>query len=575
VTRTRYLVLVTVGAGLAVTAALVPVLVPSPFVPPALIVRGVAQPVAWTTAGLVAIWQRPGNRIGPLMIAFGFAWYLAVLEFWNAAFPFTVLLLLGNLYVAIGAHVLVAFPSGRLSSRLEQAVVALAYVDVLVIANLALPFTDPGSQCPDCQQRNLVLVHASQSAVDAIVLLSHVVAAVVVAGIVVVLVERWRGSTPAARRVLVPVLWAAAIVAVAYGVFVWTDGNTRSPVGWVVRIAIIVFPLVVLVALLSVRLHRGAIAQLMIELGSAASPASLREPLARALGDPSLELAFWMPAEARYVDAAGHQTELPTRDPRRAVSVLRHEGQPIAALSYDASLIEEQTFLDAVAAATRLTLENARLQAEVRAQLAEVRASRARILAAGDEERKRLERNLHDGAQQRLLATRLALQMARGELPRGDGAASAIIDEADAELQGALEDIRALARGLHPAILADEGLTAALATLAQRSAVPVEIVCVPTERLPGQIETAAYYLVAEALANAAKHAHASHFRIAVRREHNHAVVLVDDDGRGGATITPGGGLAGLRDRVDAIGGRLRVESHAGAGTHLRAAFPCG
>jgi signal transduction histidine kinase len=390
-----------------------------------------------------------------------------------------------------------------------------------------------------------------------------------------VLFERWRGATPAARRVLVPVLWAAAIVAVAYGVFVWTDGNYQSPLGWAVRIATIAFPLAVLVALLSVRLHRGAIAQLMIELGSAASPASLREPLARALGDPSLEVAFWIPAEGRYVDAAGHQTELPTGEPRRAVSVLRHEGQPIAALSYDSALIEEQTFLDAVAAATRLTLENARLQAEVRAQLAEVRASRARILAAGDEERKRLERNLHDGAQQRLLATRLALQMARGELPRGDGAASAIIDEADAELQGALEDIRTLARGLHPAILTDEGLTPALATLARRSQVPVEIVCVPPERLPGEVETAAYYLVAEALANAAKHADASQFRIAVHREHHYAVVLIDDDGCGGARIIPGGGLAGLRDRVDAIGGRLRVESQAGAGTHLRAEIPCG
>jgi signal transduction histidine kinase len=487
--------------------------------------------------------------------------------------PFTVLLLFANLYVAIGAHVLVAFPSGRLSSRLERAVVALAYVNGLVIANLANLFVDTSTgACVGCQ-RNLVLVHASRATADAVYLVSHFVTAAVVAGIVVVLFVRWRGATPAARRVLVPVLWAAAVVAVAYGVFVWTDGNPQSPVGWVVRIAIIAFPLVVLVALLSVRLHRGAIAQLMIELGSAASPASLREPLARALGDPSLEVAFWIPAEARYVDTAGHQTELPTGDPRRAVSVLRHEGQPIAALTYDSSLIEEQTFLDAVAAATRLTLENARLQAEVRAQLAEVRASRARILAAGDEERKRLERNLHDGAQQRLLATRLALQMAKGA--RGDEAASAIIDDADAELQGALEDIRTLARGLHPAILADEGLAAALATLAQRSPVPVEIACVPPERLPGEVETAAYYLVAEALANAAKHAHASQFRIAVRSERNHAVVLIDDDGCGGATILPGGGLAGLRDRVDAIGGRLRVESQAGAGTHLRAEFPCG
>src|SRR5262249_14722649 len=152
----------------------------------------------------------------------------------------------------------------------------------------------------------------------------------------------------------------------------------------IASVVLTAFPIVVLVALLSVRLHRGAIAQLVIELGSASSPSGIRAPLAKALGDPSLEVAFWIPSEDRYVDAVGHQTEVSTADPRRTVSVLRHEGEPVAAVTYDSSLIEEQTFLDAVAAATRLTLENARLQAEVRGQLVEVRASRARILAAGD-----------------------------------------------------------------------------------------------------------------------------------------------------------------------------------------------
>jgi signal transduction histidine kinase len=496
------------------------------------------------------------------------------INFWHAAVPFTVVPLLGWLYLAVGAHAMVAFPSGRLSSRLERAVVALAYADALVIANLYAPFWDPRMHgCSDCPH-NLLLVHASRFIPGAQSLLANIVAAVVVAGIVIVLLERWRGATPAARRVLAPVLWAGALASVTQGVYQFSSNDTHSLIAVIASAMLIALPIVVLGALLSVRLHRGAIAQLVIDLGSASSASGIRAPLAKALGDPSLEVAFWIPAEGRYVDAAGHQTKLPTEDPRRAVSVLRHDGQTIAALTYDSSLIEEQTFLDAVAAATRLTLENARLQAEVRAQLVEVRASRARILAAGDQERKRLERNLHDGAQQRLLATRLALQLVRGGLERSNGETSALIDEADAELEGALEDIRALARGLHPAILSDEGLSAALATLARRSQVPVEIVCVPAERLPGEVETAAYYLAAEALANAAKHADASQLRITVRHEDNRAVVLVDDDGRGGATMIAGGGLAGLGDRIDALGGHLTIASQAGAGTHVRAEIPC-
>jgi signal transduction histidine kinase len=162
----------------------------------------------------------------------------------------------------------------------------------------------------------------------------------------------------------------------------------------------------------------------------------------------------------------------------------------------------------------------------------------------------------------------------RGGLERSNGETGTLIDEADAELKGALEDIRALARGLHPAILSDEGLPAALATLARRSQVSVQIACVPAERLSGEVETAAYYLAAEALANSAKHANASYFRIAISREDQHAVVLIDDDGRGGATIISGGGLAGLRDRIDALGGHLTLTSHAGRGTHLRAEIPC-
>jgi signal transduction histidine kinase len=202
-----------------------------------------------------------------------------------------------------------------------------------------------------------------------------------------------------------------------------------------------------------------------------------------------------------------------------------------------------------------------------------VRASRARILAAGDDERRRLERDLHDGAQQRLLASRLALQLARGRTAT-DPEINALLDEADSEVHGALTDIRSLARGLHPAILSEDGLEPALAALARRSHIPVEITDVPSERLPTSIETAIYFLVAEALTNTTKHAEASRIRIDVRHSDSRVSVLVADDGVGGAKLTPRGGLNGLCDRVEALGGHLSLESPAGKGTQLTGEIPC-
>ena len=258
--------------------------------------------------------------------------------------------------------------------------------------------------------------------------------------------------------------------------------------------------------------------------------------------------------------------------PARAVTVLEHDGQRLAALVHDPALLEEPELLEAVGAAACLALENARLQAELRAQLAEVRASRARIVAAGDAERRRLERDLHDGAQQRLLGIRLALQLARGRLADGGASVDELLAEADAEVVDALTELRALARGIHPAILTEEGLAPALAALARRAPVPIEVsVC--RERLPAPLEATAYFVAAEALANVVKHAHASSASIEVARIDGRLAVAVADDGEGGAD--PGGaGLRGLRDRVEALDGRLEVESSAEGGTRVSAAIPC-
>jgi signal transduction histidine kinase len=251
------------------------------------------------------------------------------------------------------------------------------------------------------------------------------------------------------------------------------------------------------------------------------------------------------------------------------VSILEHDGVTLAALIHDPSVLANPKLLAGVSAAARLALENARLQAELRAQLREVRESRGRIVQAGDDERRRIERNLHDGAQQRLLGIRLALRLAR----KNAGPLEPQLAEIDAELGGALEELRTLARGLHPPILTEEGLRPALETLARRAAIPVEVTARRAARFTPAVETAAYYVASEALANAVKHAHASHVRIDLAQVGASAVVEVIDDGAGGADPR-GGGLRGLRDRVEALDGSLAIESRHGHGTRLRAEFPC-
>jgi len=259
------------------------------------------------------------------------------------------------------------------------------------------------------------------------------------------------------------------------------------------------------------------------------------------------------------------------------VTVLESDGEPIAALVHDGSLSDDPRLLDAAGAAARLAIENARLQAELRAQLAQVQESRARIVAAGDDQRRRIERDIHDGAQQRLVALALELRAAQkrlgGELgPEFDEVLADAVDE----LQLAVGELRELARGVHPAILTEDGLGAALESLADRTPIPVRIVAAPDRRLPSEIEGAAYFVACEALANAVKHADATSVTISAAGRNGTLVIEVVDNGVGGASMNGGGsGLRGLCDRVEAHGGRLRIESPPGEGTRVVGELPCG
>jgi signal transduction histidine kinase len=304
-----------------------------------------------------------------------------------------------------------------------------------------------------------------------------------------------------------------------------------------------------------------------------APPGSVRDALAKALGDPTLELALWLPERVSYADGHGRPLALPAPGSDRAVTIVGLIEAPVAALIHDPVLLERPALLKSAGAAAHLALENERLQAELRAQLAELRASRARIVTAGDEERRRLERNLHDGAQQRLLSLGLALQLVRAELgPDANGAAT-LLGEAEEELGAALAELRELAQGIHPVVLTEHGLGPAVSTLAARAPLPVEIEALPGERLPGPVEAAAYFVVSEAFANVVKHARASSVRVSAACRDGTLVVEVADDGVGGADARAGSGLAGLADRVQALDGDVTVESAPGRGTRVRAELP--
>jgi signal transduction histidine kinase len=240
---------------------------------------------------------------------------------------------------------------------------------------------------------------------------------------------------------------------------------------------------------------------------------------------------------------------------------------------HDATLRDDPALLDAVCAAAGIALENAQLQAELRARLVELKGSRARIVEATLLERQRLERDLHDGAQQRLVSLSIELGVLGGRLD-GDADAKRALTKARRELAESLEELRELARGIHPAVVTGHGLAVALESLAARAPVPVRLAVDVASRLPEQVEVAAYYLVSEALTNVAKHAFASGAAVELTRANGELVVEVVDDGVGGANTSRGSGLRGLADRVEALDGRLRVWSPPDGGTRIRAEIPC-
>jgi signal transduction histidine kinase len=537
--------------------------------------------LVWLAVLLVSMARQPDGRLWKLIFLVMVTQRIEALEYVPNSLVWSVARVTELVGIAFLVQLLVAFPSGYLRDRFDRLVVGWAYLLVAAwtLKELVLVGDWFHVGCnPDCIRNvlvfwpNEVLYNQLRDVIASITVLTLI-------PLVIVAIQRhWRAAGAPARRTLLPLVVALPLWLVLGGLDILSGELDfqpgidffDSPTGTVfLSIAPLIFPVGLLLGILRTRWSRGRIASLVVELGRGVPVGGLRDVLARTLGDPTLQLAFAAPSGTGYVDASGQPVDLPLSDPSRMVTRLERDDELLGVLVHDPAIeAEDPGLVEAVGNAARLALENERLAAEVRAQLEEVRASRLRIVEAADAERRRVERDLHDGAQQRLVALAMRLQIAKQRSP-GE---SELLDEATAELQTAIGEVRGLARGIHPTILTEAGLAAAADALAERTPIPV-VVDVDDQRYEAHVEAAAYFVIAEALTNVARHASASEARVGVTVEDGRLVVTVADDGRGGADLAAGSGVRGLADRLAAAGGNLTLSSPRGGGTIVRADLP--
>ncbi len=518
-------------------------------------------------SGLVLWRLRPGNRTAPLLVLAGLLWTVGGIRAYQNPWAFGVGQCFDGSQDLVLAHLLIAYPAGRLIRRPLRALVAAGYS--LFLVNVLATLTLPNHGVNAFSVRDAPNVHSALSTVGNVGVVVYAITAIAVVG------TRWAGASLGGRRVLGPVFAAALLLAAADAADAIVQALTGSQpdiVFFPPLVARLLIPLAFAFGLVRARLGQVAVGDLVIELDSIGAE-TMEQALARTLHDPTLRLGFRLAQADDFVDSFGRPVELPGDgdNDRQAATFIERDGEKLAVLVHDRALLEHPRLVESVVAAARLALDNEQLQAQLRSQLVELRASRARLVEAADGERRRLERNLHDGAQQRLLAVGLALNLLRGRI--ANHAAAPLLEEAEAELAHALQELRELARGIHPAILTDQGLAAAARTLAASGAVPVTVNA-NGQRFPSAVETAGYYLIAEALTNISRYAQATRAWITITREDGLARIEIGDDGIGGADPGRGTGLAGLVDRIGALDGRLAIDSRPGCGTTIAAEIPC-
>ena len=549
----------------------------------------VAVPIA---VGLFALHRPPFERFGVLLMVAGFAWFLATLS--NAENPtvYSVGRVSQWITDALLVYLLLAFPTGRLTSRIDRALVGGT---VVVLATLYLPtallvegFPVPttsascGSSCPG----NAFMLSGAEPAFieDLVRPVREILTIAIFAAVAARLAYRIRSATRLTRRALAPVLAVACFRFAAFcGVLLARrlapDSGVIEIAVWLITLAV---PLTAVAFLVGVArwwvfMTRSS-QRLAAKLHARSTPEELRRSLAEAFDDPSLEVVYWLGnGEGHWGDADGHAVRAPSAALGRAVTTITDGGHPLAAIVHDAALQGDRVFIDAATSYAVMTLKNHRLSAQTSSLLRAVRESRSRVQAAADDERRRFERDLHDGAQQRLVALRIKLELAAERTndgrPNGPERA-ATLRELGGDVEDALEDVRSLAHGLYPASL-DRGLVEALGAAALRNSLPTTVVAGDIRRDSREVESAAYFCCLEALQNAAKHAEGATRAVIELSDNGSLRIEVRDDGAGfdPAAVAGGIGFTRMRDRIAAVGGELEITSNLGHGTSVTATFP--
>lgn len=482
-----------------------------------------------------------------------------------------------DLWAVLVGILVLTYPSGRLTSRFDRAVAYTLAGAFLVRFLGILLFASPTAAECGCVANPYAILPSS----DADFWLGvawRIVGLALMLTVAVRLAVRWLTSTLPARRV-------SFVMPLA--LLIWSYGTVQDSVsfaldwdsGWLQFIppaAIALIPPAFVGGVFYARGLRSRVADLVIVARDKVDRALWETSLARTLHDHSLRVIWWDEHRHAYQTSDGEAVPEGERieRPGRSTLAIDSDQGPIALIEHDVALGQDDRLLDAVSSALLLSVDNDRLRARLEQTIQELRESRLRIVEEGYLARRRLERDLHDGSQQQLVSLAISLRIAASKAAlAGEHELVGDLEKASAQLADALRELRELARGIHPTVLTDGDLRSALEELAQRSRTPVEVHVELEERLPEVVEETIYYCVSECLANAAKHAEARNCAVLVSRDGDQVVVVVKDDGRGGARIEPGGGLEGLRDRVETVGGHVEVRSVAGLGTIVELVLP--
>jgi signal transduction histidine kinase len=553
------------------------------------VLRGVAVG-SWFLAGLATWRAKPASRLGPLFVAVALVLALTTLMALPEPDLFTAGRVAWACYIVLLAYVILAFPEGRLAERASRTVVAVAAAGTAI---LWTPLLFGGSQLPvggalthcqgGCPGNPVGVFELSSGAADVLSRLASSLISLTVIAAAVVLVHRIRSASRASSMTLAPPLAWMAGAALTFGVSgavrTWARDDTPGVLAfsWIGTVAAVTFPYALLIGLLRGRLFSAtALRETLSELARHRDAASVREVLARALRDPTLRVVYWVPAVASYVDAAGARVSVDEIAAGAAVTEVSSRGRPVAAIVHDPALDNAPGLMQAAGDAAVLALENASFEAELRVSIEELRISRTRIVAAAAQERRRLERELHDSAQNRLVGLQIRLRLARERAEASAPELASTLAALGAEAEAAIEELRRIAHGISPSLLATRGLVEALRGEAVHSGVPVRIEAGELGLSRPEVETGVYLCCLEAIQNAAKHAgRGASVTVRLRREGAELAFSVRDDGCGfdAGTFREGEGLTSMRDRVAAVGGRVRVASVPGVGVTVAGGVP--